>query len=59
MKAAASVHEVWLSFLIVPCFVIAQHSCREMMGRADLSLGHKFFVAFFKHFREVDDALAE
>jgi hypothetical protein len=30
-----------------------------MMGRADLSLGHKFFVAFFKHFREVDDALAE
>jgi len=29
------------------------------MGRADLTLGHKLFVAFFKHFREVDDALAE
>jgi hypothetical protein len=30
-----------------------------MMGRSDLTLGHKFFVTSFKHFREVDDALAE
>mmetsp|Transcript_2158 Transcript_2158/g.2929 ORF Transcript_2158/g.2929 Transcript_2158/m.2929 type:complete len:488 (-) Transcript_2158:27-1490(-) len=36
---------------------LSMHSCREVMGIVDLTNGHEFFQAFFKHFREIDDCL--
>lgn len=36
---------------------LSMHSCREVMGIADLTHGLELFQAFFKHFREVDDCL--
>jgi len=37
---------------------LSMHSCREMMGRADLTLAHTLFAAFFSDFRELDESLA-
>mmetsp|Transcript_8156 Transcript_8156/g.16600 ORF Transcript_8156/g.16600 Transcript_8156/m.16600 type:complete len:167 (+) Transcript_8156:741-1241(+) len=36
---------------------LSMHSCREVMGIADLTNGRDLFTAFFTHFREIDDAL--
>jgi len=36
---------------------LSMHSCREVMGVADLTNGLELFTAFFTHFREIDDAL--
>eukprot|EP00560_Eucampia_antarctica_P006947 CAMPEP_0197824796 /NCGR_PEP_ID=MMETSP1437-20131217/2012_1 /TAXON_ID=49252 ORGANISM="Eucampia antarctica, Strain CCMP1452" /NCGR_SAMPLE_ID=MMETSP1437 /ASSEMBLY_ACC=CAM_ASM_001096 /LENGTH=490 /DNA_ID=CAMNT_0043424567 /DNA_START=8 /DNA_END=1480 /DNA_ORIENTATION=+ len=36
---------------------LSMHSCREVMGIVDLTNCLDLFKAFFKHFREVDDAL--
>ena len=36
---------------------LSMHSCREVMGVADLTNGLDLFTAFFTHFREIDDAL--
>ena len=38
---------------------LSMHSCREVMGIADLTYGKDLFVAFYKHFREVDDNLSK
>jgi len=36
---------------------LSMHSCREVMGIVDLTNGLDLFCAFFKHFRDIDDAL--
>eukprot|EP00567_Pseudictyota_dubia_P014258 CAMPEP_0197442924 /NCGR_PEP_ID=MMETSP1175-20131217/8821_1 /TAXON_ID=1003142 /ORGANISM="Triceratium dubium, Strain CCMP147" /LENGTH=487 /DNA_ID=CAMNT_0042973485 /DNA_START=30 /DNA_END=1493 /DNA_ORIENTATION=+ len=36
---------------------LSMHSCREVMGIADLTNGFDLFKCFFKHFREIDDSL--
>ena len=36
---------------------LSMHSCREVMGVADLTNGLDLFTAFFTHFRDIDDAL--
>ena len=36
---------------------LSMHSCREVMGIADLTNGRDLVAAFFTHFREIDDAL--
>jgi aspartyl aminopeptidase len=36
---------------------LSMHSCREVMGVADLTNCLDLFTAFFTHFREIDDAL--
>jgi len=36
---------------------LSMHSCREVMGVADLSNGLGIFNSFFKNFREIDDNL--
>ena len=36
---------------------LSMHSCRETMGIADLANGRDLFIAFFSHFREIDDVL--
>jgi aspartyl aminopeptidase len=34
---------------------LSMHSCREVMGVADLTHGVELFKGFFQHFREIDD----
>ena len=36
---------------------LSMHSCREVMGIADLSHGMNLFKSFFKYFNEVDESL--
>jgi aspartyl aminopeptidase len=36
---------------------LSMHSCREVMGTADLTHGLDLFKAFFKHFREIDESI--
>jgi aspartyl aminopeptidase len=36
---------------------LSMHSCREVMGVADLSHGLNLFRGFFAHFREVDESM--
>lgn len=36
---------------------LSMHSCREMMGIADLTNGFKLFKAYFQGFRAIDDKL--
>eukprot|EP00956_Cyclotella_meneghiniana_P014701 scaffold22130_cov62-Cyclotella_meneghiniana.AAC.5 len=36
---------------------LSMHSCREVMGTADLTHGFNLFNAFFKHFNEIDECL--
>lgn len=36
---------------------LSMHSCREVMGIVDLTNCYELFLAFFKHFREVDVCL--
>ena len=36
---------------------LSMHSCREVMGIADLTHGLNMFNSFFKHFNEVDESL--
>jgi aspartyl aminopeptidase len=36
---------------------LSMHSCREVMGVADLSHGLNLFRGFFSHFREVDESM--
>mmetsp|Transcript_17659 Transcript_17659/g.40005 ORF Transcript_17659/g.40005 Transcript_17659/m.40005 type:complete len:242 (+) Transcript_17659:1309-2034(+) len=38
---------------------LSMHSCRETMGTMDLMNGLQLFLAFFNHFREVDNQLSE
>ena len=38
---------------------LSMHSCREVMGIADLSYGVDMFRAFYNHFRAVDDNLSK
>ncbi len=38
---------------------LSMHSCREVMGIADLTYGKDLFIAFYKHFRSVDDNLSK
>ena len=38
---------------------LSMHSCREMMGRADLTLASKLFGRFLADFRELDERLGE
>jgi len=38
---------------------LSMHSCREVMGIKDLTNGLELFKAFFKLFRDIDDALGE
>ena len=37
---------------------LSMHSCREVMGIADLTHGRNLFQAFYKHFRSIDDNLS-
>ena len=41
------------------CPQLSMHSIRETMGVCDLTNGLNLFKAFFKHFREVDDAVEQ
>eukprot|EP00986_Skeletonema_menzelii_P012357 scaffold6802_cov144-Skeletonema_menzelii.AAC.6 len=36
---------------------LSMHSCREVMGIADLTYGLSVFRSFFKHFNEIDESL--
>jgi aspartyl aminopeptidase len=36
---------------------LSMHSCREVMGVADLTHGLDLFRGFFAHFREVDESM--
>lgn len=36
---------------------LSMHSCREMMGKSDLTLGFRLFAKFLSDFRELDEAL--
>lgn len=36
---------------------LSMHSCREVMGVADLTHGLNMFKAFFKYFKEVDESI--
>jgi aspartyl aminopeptidase len=36
---------------------LSMHSCREVMGIADLTHGFNLFNTFFKYFNEIDDSL--
>lgn len=36
---------------------LSMHSCREVMGIADLSHALSFFNSFFKNFNEIDDSV--
>ena len=36
---------------------LSMHSCREVMGVADLTHGFSIFNAFFRHFNEIDESL--
>ena len=36
---------------------LSMHSCREVMGVADLTHGYNFFLGFFNYFRGIDDKL--
>lgn len=38
---------------------LSMHSCREVMGIADLTHGRNLFLAFYKHFRSVDENLSK
>ena len=38
---------------------LSMHSCREVMGTADLTYGKDIFLAFYKHFRTIDENLGE
>ncbi|GKY91800.1 hypothetical protein MPSEU_000151700 [Mayamaea pseudoterrestris] len=38
---------------------LSMHSCREVMGIADLTHGVELFKGFFRHFREVDDCVVD
>jgi len=38
---------------------LSMHSCREVMGTADLTHGRDMLLAFYNHFRAVDDNLSE
>jgi aspartyl aminopeptidase len=38
---------------------LSMHSCREVMGIADLTHGRNLFHAFYKHFRSVDENLSK
>jgi aspartyl aminopeptidase len=38
---------------------LSMHSCREVMGIADLTHGVELFKGFFKYFREVDNSFQE
>lgn len=38
---------------------LSMHSCREMMGIADLTHGRNIFLAFYRHFRAIDDNLSK
>lgn len=37
---------------------LSMHSCREVMGIADLTHGKNMFLSFYKHFRSVDDNIS-
>ncbi len=36
---------------------LSMHSCRETMGRSDLTFANRLFRSFLKDFRQVDEAL--
>jgi len=38
---------------------LSMHSCREVIGIADLSYGVDLFTAFYNHFRSIDDNLSK
>ncbi len=38
---------------------LSMHSCREMMGRSDLTFANRLFRAFFRDFTEIDASLAQ
>lgn len=38
---------------------LSMHSCREVMGVEDLWYGMQMFQGFFKHFREIDEAIVD
>jgi len=38
---------------------LSMHSCREVMGIADLTHGRNLFHAYYKHFRSVDENLSK
>lgn len=41
------------------CPQLSMHSIRESMGTSDFTNGVNMFVAFFKHFREVDSSIID
>jgi aspartyl aminopeptidase len=41
------------------CPQLSMHSIRESMGTSDLTNGVDVFIAFFKHFREIDDSIVD
>ena len=38
---------------------LSMHSCREVMGTADLAHGVELFQGFFNHFREIDNSVED
>jgi len=41
------------------CPQLSMHSIRETMGTSDFTNGLDLFKAFFQHFREIDDSIAD
>lgn len=39
--------------------MLSMHSCREMMGRSDLTLANRLFRTFFSDFRALDESLPQ
>ena len=36
---------------------LAMHSCREVMGKTDLTYAHRVFAAFLRDFAALDESL--
>jgi aspartyl aminopeptidase len=41
------------------CPQLSMHSIRETMGTSDFTNGLDLFKAFFEHFREIDNSIAD
>ena len=37
---------------------LSMHSCREVMGTSDLTHGKDVMLAFYNHFRSIDDKIS-
>jgi len=54
-----TINRIAFSCLLFTVPQLSMHSCREVMGIADLSYGVDMFTAFYNHFRSIDDNLSK